>query len=75
MPVRLYMDQHVPRAITLGLELLRIDVLTAFEDGFSGVIYAHPLRVSIGGCIRDLSAIAGAGEAEDLTDSVVFLPL
>ena len=31
--VSLYMDQHVPRAITVGLRLRGIDVITAFEDG------------------------------------------
>ncbi len=33
MPVSLYMDHHVPRAITAGLRLRRVDVLTAAEDG------------------------------------------
>src|SRR5262245_3891077 len=33
MPVPLYMDQHVPRAITLGLRLRGVDVITALEDG------------------------------------------
>jgi hypothetical protein len=32
MALRLYMDHHVPRAITNGLRLRRIDVLTALED-------------------------------------------
>ena len=31
----LYMDQHVPRAITEGLRLRRIDVTTAYEDDAS----------------------------------------
>ena len=35
MAVRLYMDQHVPRAITIGLRLRGADVLTAHEDGAS----------------------------------------
>jgi hypothetical protein len=35
MPLALYMDQHVPRAITLGLRLRGVDVLTAYEDGAS----------------------------------------
>src|SRR5579859_2241652 len=100
------MDQHVPRAITNGLRLRHIDVLTAFEDNtsqlddaallnratelgrllftqdddllaeakrrhetsspFSGVVYAHQLRVSIGQCIRDLEIIAQAGNEQDL---------
>jgi len=33
MPVSLYMDHHIPRAITAGLRLRRVDVLTAAEDG------------------------------------------
>jgi hypothetical protein len=35
MPLAFYMDQYVPRAITLGLRLRRVDVLTAYEDGTS----------------------------------------
>ena len=33
MSVQLYMDVHVPDAITVGLRLRRVDVLTAQEDG------------------------------------------
>ena len=33
MTVSLYMDHHVPRAITTGLRLRGVDVLTAAEDG------------------------------------------
>lgn len=33
MPLALYMDHHVPRAITNGLRQRGIDVLTAEEDG------------------------------------------
>ena len=32
MPLKLYMDQHVARAITLGLRLRQVDVITAYED-------------------------------------------
>ncbi len=35
MAIALYMNQHVPRAITLGLRLRDVDVLTAYEDGAS----------------------------------------
>lgn len=35
MPVGLYMDQNVPRAITAGLRLRNVDVVTAFEDNAS----------------------------------------
>lgn len=44
-------------------------------DHFSGVIYAHQLRISIGACIHDLELIAKAGESGDLADSVQYLPL
>lgn len=45
------------------------------DKAFSGLIYAHPLRISIGQCIRDLELIAKAGEAENLRNRVEFLPL
>ena len=35
MAIAYYMDHHVPRAITVGLRLRGIDVLTAYEDGAS----------------------------------------
>ena len=33
--VSLYMDQHVPRSITIGLRLRGVDAITAFEDDAS----------------------------------------
>ena len=115
MTIALYMNQHVPRAITIGLRLRGVDMVTAYEDGasdmddpvlldragelervlftqdddllaeatrrqregipFRGVIYAHQLRVSIGTCVHDLEIIAKAGEPEDLSNRVQFLPL
>lgn len=33
MAVGIYMDVHIPRAITNGLRLREVDVLTAQEDG------------------------------------------
>lgn len=114
MPVSLYLDHHVPKAITVGLRLRGVDVLTAHEDGadqldddlllkraheleralftqdddllveaakrqregipFSGVIYGHQLRVTIGVCIQDLEMIVKSGEPKDLENqSVLFL--
>ena len=32
MPLKLYMDHHVPRAVTMGLRLRQVDVITAYED-------------------------------------------
>jgi hypothetical protein len=42
---------------------------------FSGVIYAHQLRVSIGTCVRDLELVAKAGDPEELMNAILFLPL
>lgn len=36
MTIALYMDEHVRRAITNGLKLRGIDVLTVQEDGRTG---------------------------------------
>ncbi len=33
MTVSLYMDHHVPKAISIGLRLRDVDVLTSYEDG------------------------------------------
>lgn len=35
MSIKLYMDYHVPSAITKGLRLAGVEVITAFEDGTS----------------------------------------
>ena len=115
MSIPLYMDHNVPTAITSGLRLRGVDVLTAFEDGhhmvsdpdlmdraialgrvivtrdddflreaqrrqrsgiaFSGVIYAHQLRVSIGRCISDIEIIAKVGDLDEMRNSVQHLPL
>lgn len=42
---------------------------------FTGVIYAHQLRVTIGRCVQDLAVIADAGVAEDLANRIEHLPL
>jgi hypothetical protein len=38
MPTALYMDEHVPSAVTDGLRLRGIDVLTVQEDGFNQTV-------------------------------------
>lgn len=115
MSIDLYMDEHVPRVITQALRLKQVNVLTAQEDGrtgisdpelldratklgrilftfdddllaeaaerqragadFSGVIYAHPLRVSIGGVVRDLEIISKVLGPDEVRNQVIFLPL
>ncbi len=114
MPVALYADVHIPRAIISGLRRLDVDVLTAQEDGaatlsdselldratilgrplftfdddllqeanarqvegieFAGVIFAHPLKVSIGECVQDLQLIAQTAEPGDVKNLVTYLP-
>ena len=45
------------------------------RQAFAGVIYAHQLRTSIGGCIRDLELVSKAGERTDMASRTLFLPL
>ncbi len=44
-------------------------------ESFAGVIFAHPTRISVGECIRDLEIIAKIGEPDDLYNRVIYLPL
>lgn len=59
--IPLYMDEHVPKAITIGLRLGGIDVLTVQEDNFSGK--------------SDSELLAKFGEIEEIKNQIVFLPL
>ena len=42
---------------------------------FAGIIYTHPLRISVRRCIDDLETITKAAEPEELASRVQFLPL
>jgi hypothetical protein len=42
---------------------------------FSGVIFGHPMQVSIGQCVRDLEIIAKATDPEDWVSVILRLPL
>jgi len=42
---------------------------------FSGIVYAHPLAVSIGKCIADLELIAKVMEPSDMENRLFYLPL
>jgi hypothetical protein len=42
---------------------------------FSGVIYAHQLKVTSGQCVTDLELIARLGEPEEFASWVEYLPL
>ena len=108
MSVALYMDEHVPYPITVGLRIRSVDVVTAQQDGrertadsalldratelnrvmfsfdadmlreadkrqrrivaFSGLIFAHPVRIAIGQCVRDLELVAKIAEPSELVN-------
>ena len=44
-------------------------------DSFSGVIYSHQLRVTIGQCVTDLTTLVTAGVPGEFADRVRYLPL
>ena len=115
MPLVLYMDVHVPFAVTHGLRRCGLDVLTSQDDGtrtfddeallaratslgrvlfsqdadllriaqqqqesgvaFSGVIFAHQQGVSIGQLVEDMHLLAECCSADELSNTVKYLPL
>ncbi len=78
MTVRLYMDEHVPRAITAGLRRRGGDVVTAQDNGRRHTPDPEVLdraKVSIGDCVRDLGILAQASELEEWVNRVECLPL
>lgn len=42
---------------------------------FAGLIFAHPIRIPIGQCVRDLELVAKAADVSELVNQVVYLPL
>jgi hypothetical protein len=57
-------------------DLLKIAAERQRSDrSFSGLVYAHQLRVSIGRCVEDLELIAKATDPEEWIGKVTFLPL
>ncbi len=60
MSVALYMDVRVPAAVTRGLLLRNVDVLTG---------------ITIGRFINDLELLAQSGYAGDYANRVEYLPL
>ena len=80
---RLSDELLLDRATSLGRVLFsRDDDLLAeatarqrANRSFAGLIYAHQLNVSIGGCVSDLELIANASEPSEWIDRVEYLPL
>lgn len=115
MSLPLYMDQHVPAAVTRGLRRRGLDVLTTEEDHtadwddeailtratrlgrvvctqdddflaighhwqqsgreFTGIVYAHQLRITVGQAIADLELVAKIMTAGEMRNRIEFLPL
>lgn len=71
------------RASALGRPLVTHDLrLQAMAESwitlnrpFFGVIFAHPMQVSIGQSVRDLEIIAKATESSDWSSTLLRLPL
>jgi hypothetical protein len=42
---------------------------------FLGLIFAHPMQVTVGQCVRDLELIAKATDLQDWNREVIRLPL
>lgn len=71
------------RSASLGRTLITSDIRframaeawQAEGRSFCGLVFAHPLQVTIGRMVLDLELIGGALSQEDLRDQVVFLPL
>ena len=73
----------IDRATALGRIMFSFDTDMLREStrrqregkAFSGLVFAHPTRIAVGDCIRDLELIASLGNLEELENRVVFLPL
>jgi hypothetical protein len=71
------------RALAVGRVLFTQDEDFLSEAGrrqqagtpFTGIVYAHQMRVTIGQCVRDLELIAKVYEPVDLENRVEYLPL
>ena len=44
-------------------------------EHFTGVVYAHPAKVSVGRCIQDLEMIAKASDLSEHANTVRHLPI
>ena len=76
-------DRLLERATSLGRVLVSQDEdllregsrrLRAGEE-FSGIVYAHQLRVTIGRMVEDLVLIATATSREDWSGRIEYLPI
>ena len=76
-------DRLLQRATELGRVLVSQDEDLLREGArrqrehkdFSGIIYAHQLRVTIGQMVQDLELIAAATSKEEWSGKIDYLPL
>ncbi|MBI4536677.1 MAG: DUF5615 family PIN-like protein [candidate division NC10 bacterium] len=77
-------DEHLlDRATALNRVLVTCDPhllaeATRRQEGkrhFKGIVYGHPVLVSIGDFVRSLELIAKLGTPEEFADRVEYLPL
>jgi len=62
--------------VTFDKDLL-IEATNRQQHGahFAGVVFAHPLQMTIGACVKDLELLAKVGEPGDIANQIIFLPL
>ncbi len=62
--------------VSFDTDLLSI-VTDFYKTGknFSGLIYAHPLKISIGKCIKDIETIASVVSVDEMQNQIIFLPI
>lgn len=70
MAIMLYMDHHVPRAITIGLRLRGVDVITAYEDATGGLADPELLDLAV-----QLGRVLFTYDSSDLSFIAHSLPL
>lgn len=76
-------DRLLQRATDLGRILVSQDVDLLREgarrlregEGFSGLVYAHQLRVTIGQIVEGLELIAAATSKEEWSGKIGYLPI
>ena len=76
-------SQLLDRALQLGYTLFTFDRDLLQEANkrqrsgqlFAGVIYAHPLKVSIGICVKDIGILAKVFEPAEMLNRVEYLPI
>ncbi len=72
IPIPSFLTAHALSALRRVLFTFDDDLLSEATERqkagkpFCGVVYAHPLQISIGKCISDLQVIGQAGESQDM---------